>query len=611
MTLEISRKSFEIINMEKEQPSLSILNENSLQFQIFKINYDDNEIIIQNKNVANQKNVVNKLSLNEFFIKSLNKYICHICKKEITTFNFNISSDNPKLKICVKCKPKIQEKEKYIPFEDYILKCNNHDKIYDIYCINCNKNLCEKCKSQHEDLGHKLFLFETITPKNDEIYQKEKYCEKANYLIKIFRTISDIKSIELELLKSIEINNFVKRLSNEIKFAEIIISTFKYFHKKNLLCYELISNFNQIDFNEKIKEKMNIRDILENYQNVLGPSFHIIMKSPDIKDLNNRKIIPLSERRKIVSEIALNDEIRGIIQLSNKYYVAGSKSADIGIFDFNSLKFIEKLKVNNIGITQINQLTKIKDDKLDLCAIASNLSDIIIISIFYNEKDDNKIFEYKIECQIKSHSDKINRIIQLSNDLIASSSADGFVMLWEKIKKNDNSILLQNNSKINLGFNIHNLIECQYTNELICNSVAVDLKSFTKTRNFEMWWAQNELFNCAICLFNKKYLAYVSGCDNVQVINVEKNVLCNSITPKYDYVDAVFTVDGETICLCTRDLYNIFQPKYTQQFRLIENDFKEIGHICHTGTVNCFMNDSDDNFVMGIMSGYLIKYIIE
>ena len=610
MTLQISKNSFRILDMEKEQPSLSILDENSLQFQLFKIIYDDNEIIIQTSSHSNQNNEINKFQFNEFIIKN-KKSLCHMCKKEINTFNFNISSNIDQLKLCLECKQKIQEKEKYIPFEDYISKCIIHDKIYELFCINCNKNMCEKCKSDHKDLGHKYVSFDKIIPKKDEIDEKEYYCKKAKYLLQIFRTISEIKSIEFDLIKSMEINNFVKRLTNEIKFAEIIISTFQYFFERNKFCYGLISNFNEINFNKKIIEKMNISKILEDSQDLLGPSFHIIMESTDMKELNNKRIIPLSHRKKVVSEERLSDEIRGIIELSGGYYLAGSKSADIGIFDKKSLEFKGKIEVNDIGITLINHLTKIKDDKMDLCAIASNLSDIIIISIFETEKHEKKNFEFKIECQIKAHSGKINRIIQLSNDLIASSSIDGYVMLWEKIKKSDNSIFLQNNTKINLGFNIHYLIECKYTNELICNSVAVDLKNFTKTRNFDMWWPQDESFNCAICLFNKKYLAYVSGCDNVQIINIEKNVTCHSITPKYDYVDAVFTVDGETICLCTRDLYNIFQPKYSQQFRLIENNFKEIGHICHTGTCNYFMNDSDDNFVMGIMSGNLIKYIIE
>ena len=420
MTLQISRKSFQILDMEKEQPSLSILNENSLKFQKFKIFYDDNEIIIQTKNYFNQKYETNKLSLNDFFIKS-KEYICHMCKKEITTFNFYISSNIKKLKLCLECKQKIQEKEKYISFENYISKCIIHDKNYQLYCINCNKNMCEKCKSEHEYLGHKFIFFEKITPKENEIYKKEQCCKKAKYLLIIFRTIAEIKDIEFEILKSMEINNFVKRLSNEIKFAEIIISTFQYFYEKNILCYELISNFNEINFNEKIIENMNIREIINDYQNLLGPSFHIIMKSmksTDIKELKNKKIIPLSERKKIISDLSLIDEIRGIIQLSGGYYLAGSKSADIGIFDYKSLEFKGRIKVSEIGITQINQLSKIKDDKFDLCAIASNLSDIIIISIFQTQKDENKIFEYKIECQIKAHSDNINRIIQLSNCII-------------------------------------------------------------------------------------------------------------------------------------------------------------------------------------------------
>ena len=164
MTLQISKNSFRILDMEKEQPSLSILDENSLQFQLFKIIYDDNEIIIQTSSHSNQNNEINKFQFNEFIIKN-KKSLCHMCKKEINTFNFNISSNIDQLKLCLECKQKIQEKEKYIPFEDYISKCIIHNKIYELYCINCNKNMCEKCKSEHKDLGHKYVSFDKIIPK--------------------------------------------------------------------------------------------------------------------------------------------------------------------------------------------------------------------------------------------------------------------------------------------------------------------------------------------------------------------------------------------------------------------------------------------------------------
>ena len=398
----------------------------------------------------------------------------------------------------------------------------------------------------------------------------------------------------------------MERSLNQIIYADLIIFIFNYFFEKNSLFYELISNFNELNFNEKITENMNFSEIFENYQNLTQTSFHIIKNSPDTIELNRKTIIPLCQLKRIETKEELKGEIRGIIELRGGYYLSGTKEADIGIYNSNTLELKTKLKFKSMKITQVNHLSKIRDNKLDLVSNASNLNDIIIISVF---QDKNIFFDYKIECQIKAHSGKINKILQLSNNLIVSSSSDGYVIFWELIKKSGDSISLQTISKINLGFNVHVLIECHFTNELICNYVTIDLKRFIIKKEFMMWFPQDELFNCAMCLFNKKYIAYVSLCDGVRIINIETNEEFQAITAKYDYVDAVYTIDDETLCLCTRDLYNIFQPRFSQQYS--GNNFKEIGKICYTKTCNCYMNDSEGNFIMGDMGGSLIKYIIK
>ena len=607
MAKKITREYFEIPDEKKSL--LSILNEISFKILIFKVIYDGNDIYLEPKNLKNKKSKGNKILLKEFLSKKAN-YECHECKNEINSFDFYINKDSKKTMICGKCYEK-KGKKNYISLEDYISKCDIHHNKYEFYCINCSKNICEKCKSNHEELSHDFIKFNKITSKcKDDVCFKQKCCNKAKKLIKIFQTISEIKSIESNIIESSEIDAFIKRLKNEIKYAELIISSFQHFYEKKSFCYELISNFYDLKFNEKIQENINFLKIFEDFKNILRPSFHFIMKSPDTIELNRSLIIPLCRRKRIDSDQNLNGEIRGIVELKGGFFFSGTKEGDLGIFDSKDLKLKTKLKLDNLGINQINQLSKIKDDNLDLIAISSNLSDIIIISIFQKKKGEEIKFNYKLECQTKSHSNKINRIIQLSNNLIVSSSADGYIMFWKKIK-NNNAVSLQFNTKINIDFNVHNLFECKYTNELICNDTIIDLNNFKIKRELDMWFSQDELFNCAMCLFNKKYLAYVSGCDGVKVIDLENITTTYFIAAKYDYVDAVYTIDDETLCVCTRDLYNIFQPRYSQQFKLVENEFREIGKICHTGTCNCFMNDSEGNFIMGDMSGELTKYIVE
>lgn len=49
----------------------------------------------------------------------------------------------------------------------------------------------------------------------------------------------------------------------------------------------------------------------------------------------------------------------------------------------------------------------------------------------------------------------------------------------------------------------------------------------------------------------------------------------------------------------------------TQQFKLNEDVFVEIGDIVITGVCNCFMTDSKNNFVIGTMSGKLMKFTLK
>ena len=100
----------------------------------------------------------------------------------------------------------------------------------------------------------------------------------------------------------------------------------------------------------------------------------------------------------------------------------------------------------------------------------------------------------KFECRKKEHKGPINRIIQLSNGLIVSASEDELVIFWQLIKK-DNNIDLQSISKVEMGSDIYILIECPFTNELICNYQTIDLNTFTQKRSFKLY-LQDKTFNC-------------------------------------------------------------------------------------------------------------------
>ena len=614
MGIEEEKEKTEDIQLEI---SNILLDEKTMKFPILKIIYDDFDIKInschcpkgtKDNNIKDLKNLLSKESA----------FKCFECKKDISSFEFFIKKQTKDL-ICQNCYAKIEEKKEnnlYISFNKYISTCDKHGQNYELFCINCNKNICSICKEEHSDLKikHELISFNDIIEKK-EISKKVNLCKKVKSLAQIFKSISEINLLEGKEKEGKRNNNIAERFSRENKYAEIIISTFNYFLNKKALCYEIISNFNELNFNKVLKE-IDIKSIFDSKDNFLEPAFHIINQSPDLIE-NNKKIIPLSERKKICGNISLNKQIRGIIELKGGYYLSGSMDGDIGIYDSTNLELKQKLRIE--GINNIYHLEKIKDENLDLISISSDLNEVIIISVFQEEKqreDDSKeekeyTFNYKFEFRKKENNDKINKIIQLSNGLIVSSSADGFVIFW-KLIKNESKISLESILKIEMGKDIYFLIEIPFYNGLLCNNILIDLETFTQ-RKLNIY-LEGKDFTCCVCFFKEKYIAFLDLCFGVAVINIEtgKNYYINA---KYDYVDAIYTIDNETICVCTKDLHDIFGfyggRGLTQQFKLSEDEFVEIGKILSIGTCNCYMTDSENNCVLGNMAGELMKFSLK
>ena len=604
-------------SIEKEENHLKIsnifLDEKLLKFPLLKIIYDDFNIKIKSEYSLRTSKDDKSEDIKNFLSKEPT-IKCSECKKVISSYDFFTKKESTEIIVCNDCYSKLKEKkefgQQYISLVKYLSTCEKHEANYDSFCINCNKNICPKCKDDHTELGlkHEFIIYDNIFEEKD-LDEKITLCKKVKNLSHIFKDISEIQYLEGHISEGRKYNNIYERLTRENKLAEIIISTFSYFYGKKALCYELISNFNDINFDKELKS-INVKYIFDAINNLLEPSFHIIMQSPDILEKNRIKIIPLSDRNKSHSKNELDSEIRGIIELKGGYYLAGSKEGNIGIFDSEKLGLIQNFRLN--GIKNIFHLEKIKDENSDLIAVASDEHEVIIISVFQkdnidtNNKEENP-FDYKFECKKKEHNGKINRIIQLSNGLLVSAAEDELVIFWQ-LFKNDNVINIQSISKVEMNRDIHILIECPFTNELICNDKTIDLNTFTPKRDLEVY-LQDKSFNCQMCLFKEKYLAYVAGCDGISVINLE-NGSSYFITARFDYVEAVYSIDNETFCLCTQNLNSFFGGRYSQQYKLEEDDFVEIGEITATGTCNCYMNDSKNNFVMGGMNGEITKFTI-
>ena len=360
-----------------------ILNDISLKFHFLKVLYEDDQIYIQEKISNHGENENNKLILKDFLSKKIINKNCSKCNKDSSNFEFFVNSHIKKEIICEDCYRQLNDKEnKIILFEDYITKCLEHNKKYEMFCTDCNKNLCQSCKDEHLNSNHEVICFDKILLTQEEIEKKKAYCEKAKHLYEMINHLSKIRAIEKEKEESLEYHDFCLSFLDEIKYAELIVSVFNYFYQKSIFSYEIILNFNELDFHNSIKNRINIQKFISLSNLSSSSIIHLIMKSPGTEV--KRSIIPLSEKKMIKSKIFLDGAITGITQLKGSFYLAGSKKNEIGIFDKKELKLVGKFSLENIK--EITHLTKIRDENLDLIAICSDLKDIIIISILQNSK---------------------------------------------------------------------------------------------------------------------------------------------------------------------------------------------------------------------------------
>jgi DNA-directed RNA polymerase subunit RPC12/RpoP len=272
-----------------------------------KIKYNDFDTKIHSISIENKNKDINIKDIKDILSKEP-AFKCSECQKIISSFEFFLKINAKEIIICNDCHSKLIEKEterNYISFDRYISTCERHEKKYELFCIDCNRNICSGCKENHTLLGqkHEVIVYDNILVEK-ELKEKANICNKVKSLSQIYNNISIIKLRENKLEESKRYQNISERFSRENKYAEIIISTLYYFLDKKALCYEIISNFNEIKFN-KLLDNIDIKLIFDTTNQILEPSFHIIMESSDMTEKNRIKIIPISERNRINTKISL------------------------------------------------------------------------------------------------------------------------------------------------------------------------------------------------------------------------------------------------------------------------------------------------------------------
>ena len=129
--------------------------------------------------------------------------------------------------------------------------CNEHSSIISDYCLNCHKNICNKCNSH---FNHRKVSISNLIIKDNKL---EEYRNKLNKLKRDYNNFYDecdktIKEV-LEFIECFNINLKKFKNVNDYSFniCEDLLNSYQYLKNKNCLNYEIIENVNSIlNFND-------------------------------------------------------------------------------------------------------------------------------------------------------------------------------------------------------------------------------------------------------------------------------------------------------------------------------------------------------------------------
>ena len=103
--------------------------------------------------------------------------------------------------------PFFQKNFERINLTEFNRKCKLHFEPFELYCINCNKNICEKCKNNHKE--HQFMLFSDTRLNQSELNQMENLMKIfENDINNLNKIKTDIESI-INKMKIINKNNSI------------------------------------------------------------------------------------------------------------------------------------------------------------------------------------------------------------------------------------------------------------------------------------------------------------------------------------------------------------------------------------------------------------------
>ena len=296
-----------------------------------RINITDYKILLQCKNGHNKGNILLDEYQNTQKV-NISKIVCDKCKinnKGNTYNNIFFKCYSCNINLCPLCKDNHEKAHKIINYEDKDYICAEHNKTFDSYCKECQKNLCLYCEHEHNEKRHKIINYVKILTKMNDA---NNYMKVLKDKISKFTMIIDDIIIKLKKVK--------ENIEYFYDINKDIISSLN----NNNINYEILYNYNTIKELEIIKDIdkiINNELNNENIANILG------MYNKMANKFNDEIIINYDIKEK--KEIKFFDET----------FIKNNKDNCKIIIEDKECELIEKYEIKDI-INKNNNILSIK-----------------------------------------------------------------------------------------------------------------------------------------------------------------------------------------------------------------------------------------------------------
>ena len=189
----------------------------------------------------NQHNIENIL-LNDFESQQtidLKTIKCDNCTNDKSNNNIFHKCLNCKKNLCPQCKSNHDKRHNIINYDEKDYKCDTHFESFNSYCQNCNKNLCPLCKEDNEHIGHEIILFNDLEP--NECSLKENLKELKGKIELLKKEVNKI-TYTLEYI--------IKNMENYYKINQQIINNYE----TNRRNYQILYNIKELNNSSIIKD---------------------------------------------------------------------------------------------------------------------------------------------------------------------------------------------------------------------------------------------------------------------------------------------------------------------------------------------------------------------